>query len=185
MDEPRSLRWVAAGSLIRPGPIGRLARLALGALCLFALWEIVRYADVATARPFSTLDARWPLLVVPLCLFDAVVNIGFSRDWGHRPLLVSGVVLALAATGALLVAGRLDSPILGLPLNLLLGYFYAHLGLSFVVAALIASPGCEMRAIPAWLGRIRGRPSAEHRCPAAFIDRIDAWEQRRRSNPVP
>ncbi len=58
-------------------------------------------------------------------------------------------------------------------------YVYAHLGLSFVLAAALATPGCEMRGIPHLVGLLRGRSSGEHYCPG-FIDGLDRWERERR-----
>ena len=181
MKQSDPLELVDAGSLARPGPVGRMTRLALGALCLYALWEIVHSAGVTSTQPFSTLDNRLLVLLAPLCIFNYVVNIGFARSWGHRPLMISLVVLAVSALAAWLFSGELDSPVFGITLNLWLAYFYAHLGISFVLAALMATPGCEMRAMPELLGRMRGTPSEEHHCPAAFITRIDEWERRRTS----
>lgn len=178
MKQSDSLTLVDAGTLARPGPIGRLVRMALGVFCLYALWELVLHADTTTAAPFSTLDNRLLVMLVPLCVFNYVVNIGFSKSWGRWPLFASLAVLAVSAGSALLVSGTSDSPIFGLPLNLWLAYFYSHLGISFVVSALIATPGCEMRAIPELFGRMRGKPSEEHHCPVAFITRIDEWERR-------
>lgn len=177
MKQSDPLELLDSGTLVRPGPIGRLIRLALGVACLYALWEIVRFADVASAQQFSTLDSRITLLLPPLCLLNYVVNIGFSKSWGHRPLLTSAATLGALAGVGFMITGSLDNRILGIPLNLWLGYFYAHLGFSFVVSAIIATPGCEMRAIPELLGRVRGKPSEEHHCPAAFITRIDEWER--------
>lgn len=57
-------------------------------------------------------------------------------------------------------------------------YWSAHLGVSLVLAALIATPGCEMRAIPHLWTRLTGRRTKEHYCPG-FFDRLDRWERRR------
>lgn len=175
------LQFVNAGTLAAPGPVGRWLRAVLGALCLFALFSVVQHLPATTSHPVATLDARWPLLLAPLCVFNYVVNIGFGRDWGTRPLIVSVAALAVAAAAALLVTGAADSPILGVPLNLWLSYFYAHLGVSFLLAALLATPGCEMRAIAQLLGRLGGRSGAEHHCPVALLGAVDAWEARRRA----
>ncbi len=181
MKQSDALEFVDAGTLTRPGPIGRLFRLALGVLCLYAFAEIIRFVDSTTMQPFSTLDNRVLLLLAPICVFNYVVNIGFSKSWGQWPLYGSIAVLLIAAGGAFLFSGSFDSPVLGVPLNLWLAYFYGHLGLSFVLSALIATPGCEMRAIPELIGRVSGDGSDEHHCPAGFITQIDEWEQRRLS----
>lgn len=181
MKQSEPLELVEPGTLIRPGPIGRLVRLSLGALCLYAFVELFYYAEWTTTQPFSSLDNRILLFLAPLCIFNYVVNIGFSKSWGQRPLIASLAGLGLFGIAAFLTTGSFDSPILGIPLNLWLGYFYGHLGLSFVLSALIATPGCEMRAIPELFGRMSGKPSEEHHCPAAFITKIDEWEHSRTS----
>lgn len=179
MKQSDPLALVDAGTLARPGPVGRLVRMALGAFCLYVLWELWRAAGTTTASPFSTLDNRLLLILAPLYIINYVVNIGFSKSWGRRPLFASLAVLVVSACAAFLVSGTFDSPIFGLPLNLWLAYFYGHLGISFGISALIATPGCEMRAIPELYGRMRGKPSEEHHCPASFITRIDEWERQR------
>lgn len=75
--------------------------------------------------------------------------------------------------------GDFNSPVLGVPLFVWLAYFYGHLGISFVLATALATPGCEMRAIPQLVGRITGHAAPEHHCPVSFITKIDAWERRR------
>ena len=172
---------VSAGTLARPGPIGRLFRFVLGVLCLYVFGEVFYYWEWTTAEPFSTLDNRFLLLLAPLCVFNYVVNIGFTKSWGQRPILFSVIALVLIGCIALLISGSFDSPILGIPLNIWFTYFYGHLGLSFVLAAIIATPGFEMRAMPEFVGKATGHASAEHHCPAGFITQVDEWEQRRTS----
>jgi hypothetical protein len=175
------LQLTPAGTLARPGPIGRLVRLALGILCLLALWTLVVNAARIIQLPFSSLGELALLLVIAICSFNYVVNIGFSMNWGYRPLAVSlGLLIAAFAT-SYVFAGKVDSSIAGIPLWLWLAYFYAHLGSSFVLAAILATPGCEARAFPELLGRISGTPAREHPCPVALISRLDAWEQQLRS----
>lgn len=182
MKQSEPLELVEPGTLIRPGPIGRLVRLGMGALCLYAFVELFHDAEWTTTHPFSSLDNRILLFLAPLCIFNYVVNIGFSKSWGQRPLVASMLGLALFGVAAFLATGSFDSRILGIPLNVWLGYFYGHLGISFVLSALIATPGCEMRAIPELVGRMNGKPSEEHHCPAAFITKIDDWEHSRTSS---
>ena len=176
MKQSEPLQLVNAGSLTRPGSIGRLVRLALGILCLYAFGEVFYYFEWTSTQPFSSLDNRFLVLLAPLCVFNYVVNIGFTKNWGGRPLAISLVMLLLAAGGAFIATGSFDSPLFGIPLNLWLAYFYGHLGLSFVLSALIATPGCEMRSIPELIGKARGTASEEHHCPAGFITDIDEWE---------
>ena len=59
-------------------------------------------------------------------------------------------------------------------------YVYAHLGLSFLLSAILATPGCEMRAIPHLAGILTRAPAREHYCPG-FLDNVDRWERARHS----
>lgn len=179
MSQSDSLEFVAPGTLIRPGPVGRIVRMLLGAFCLFALAELLIYAQWTTAEPASSLPNRILVLLAPLLIFNYVINIGYSKNWGQKPLTVSIFILGVFAIAAYTATGNFNSPVLGLPLNLWLVYFYSHLGIAFVLSAILATPGCEMRSIPELIGMITGKPSQEHSCPVAFITKIDDWEQRK------
>lgn len=179
MKQSDPLELVSAGTLVRPGPIGRLFRFVLGVLCLYVFAEVFYYWEWTTPQPFSTLDNRFLVLLAPLCVFNYVVNIGFTKSWGQRPLIFSAVGLVAIGCIAFFVSGSFDSSILGVSLNIWIAYFYGHLDLSFVLAAILATPGCEMRSIPELIGKVSGHASAEHHCPAGFITQLDEWEQRR------
>jgi hypothetical protein len=181
MKQSDPLEFVAPGSLAPPGPVGRLLRLGLGVLCLFGLWNLAVHLDAIIAMPFTAIVHSDFAFLSMMCLgiFNYVVNIGFSKSWGRRPMLVSIAGFVILGSLALLIDGELNSPILGVPLFAWLAYFYSHLGISFVLACVLATPGCEMRALPELFGLITGRPAAEHNCPASFITRIDEWEHRR------
>ncbi|MCZ6856007.1 MAG: hypothetical protein O7G86_18985, partial [Gammaproteobacteria bacterium] len=85
MKQSDPLELVLAGSLVRPGPIGRLVRLAMGALCLWALWSLVERSAAIVTQPLSSLDELVVLIAIPIFIFNYVVNIGFSKSWGNRP----------------------------------------------------------------------------------------------------
>ena len=176
------LDLVDEGSLVRPGPIGRLLRLLLGLACLYGFWELIRVAPDFIARPLELLPNLSLMILLVLCVFNYVVNIGFSRDWGVYPTAVSLLVLGLVAGVGNLASGTASSTLLGVLIIVWMAYFYAHLGLSFVLAAMLATPGCEMRAIPELLGKIGNKQVKEHHCPATIISGIDRWESNRRLN---
>ena len=71
------------------------------------------------------------------------------------------------------------TPVLGRYVWLTVFYVFGHLGLSFLLSAVIATPGCEMRAIPHLWTLVTGRATREHYCPG-FLDRVDAWELQRK-----
>lgn len=175
-----SLELVDQGSLERPGPIGRLLRLTLGLLCLFGLFELIEVAAYFIERPIELLPNLILLILAPLCVFNYVVNIGFSKNWNSRPLMFVLALFLLTAAVGFLLTGDPESTALGLAISIWLGYFYGHLGISFVLAAVLATPGCEMRAIPELMGKLAKSEAKEHHCPSSIISGIDRWEHDRR-----
>jgi hypothetical protein len=176
MKQSDALELADPGSLMRPGPIGRLIRLVLGSACLYGLDYLLVHREAIIATPVSTLPNLVVLVVVAFWIVNYVVNIGFGKSWGRWPSYVSAIVMMTSATIGWVIKGTPDNSILGVCLWLWLVYFYSHLGFSFVLAALIATPGCETRSIPQLLGRLSGRKVQEHQCPASLITRIDLWE---------
>ena len=90
MKQSDPLALVDAGTLARPGPVGRVVRMALGAFCFYVLWEMWLNAGTTTASPVSTFGNRLLLILAALYIINYVVNIGFSKSWGRRPLFASG-----------------------------------------------------------------------------------------------
>lgn len=107
-----------------------------------------------------------------------VVNIGFTKNWRRAPQWAVLVLAAIALVIDLAVFGTWWAPPLGFLVWAWLVYFSAHLGISFVLSALVATPGCEMRAIPHLWTLTTGRSTKEHYCPGP-LDRIDRWEAHR------
>ncbi|MCH2355124.1 MAG: hypothetical protein MK319_00360 [Pseudomonadales bacterium] len=174
-----SLELVAPGSLSKPGPVGRLVRFLLGILCLYALWGLKNIASDFVENPIGLLPNLGLMILFALCIFNYFVNIGFSRDWYRYPLILSLIFLLAVATVGYLFTGDAGTEVLGVTVLLWLGYFYTHLGISFLLAAALATPGCEERAIPELVGKITHRESKEHLCPVSILSGIDQWEKRR------
>jgi hypothetical protein len=179
MKQSDPLPLVNEGSLERPGPMGRIVRLALGIACLYAIYQLLAYRQIIIKTPVSVLPNIALLVLAAILIINYVVNIGFGRSWRRWPSYVSAGTMLILADVSWLKFGTPDHALLGVPLWTWLIYFYAHLGLSFVLAAIIATPGCEMRSIPELLGYMRGRAARQHHCPASLINRVDAWEKRR------
>ncbi len=175
-----SLELVNQGRLTRPGPIGRLFRLTLGIACLYGLWELIAVAPFFIERPIELLPNLSFMIFVVLCIFNYVVNIGFSKDWSNYPLVVSILIMGAVAGIGFIINGNASSTFLGILIILWMTYFYAHLGISFVLAALLATPGCEMRSIPELFGKLTNRSIKEHHCPSSIISAIDKWENSRK-----
>ena len=172
LDEP--------GALPKPGPIGRIARIAFGLLCvwyvasLFALWGNL-IADDGHIR-----SVVWNGIIPGLFLISYIVNIGFSRAWGKRPAIVSAAAIAAMAGIGFVLHGRIETEILAQIIWVWEVYAFGHLSLAFLVSGLIGTPGCEMRAFHDLYSRVSGMPTKEHFCPIGPLHPIDQWEARRK-----
>jgi hypothetical protein len=124
----------------------------------------------------------WNGLIPSLFLISYVINIGYSRSWKKWPAMVSaGSFLAIGAT-SYMMDGNFESRLLA---GAILGwelYIFSHLGVAFVIAALIATPGCEMRAFHDLYSLVTGRAVQEHYCPVGPLRPIDQWEAERRGD---
>ena len=171
LDEP--------GSLPKPGPVGRVVRLLFGLLCLWYVSELMDAAGSLTASNGHILLSVWNGILPGLFLISYVINIGFSRSWGKMPAIVSASVLAVAALASYLSLGTVETNLFARVTWIWELYLFGHLGLSFVLAAVIGTPGCEMRALHDLYSRITGNPTKEHYCPVGPLHPIDQWEARR------
>jgi len=157
----------------------------MGVLLAWLVWRLVFHYNV-----FDVIEpGTWIGVIFALLLAPYVVNIGFGVTWGAWPRIAGIVVLAAGA----LIGYLNEGTIFGLPLwwstLVFTAYVYAHLSVSFLLSAVLATPGCEMRAIPHLLSIARGTSADEHYCPG-FIDNVDRWErdlkqpEEQRGNPA-
>ena len=169
------------GTLPRPGPVGRLVRLAYGAISAGYIWlALANRADLMSASRDGVV-----LLAIGIgygfYIFAWIVNIGYGRDWGDRPRTLLLLALVTAAATSWLGWGTLWGPPLNAIVLVWFVYLNFHLGISYLLSAALATPGCEMRAIHHVYGKVRGQPVAEHCCPTGPLQPLDHWEARRRS----
>ena len=115
--------------------------------------------------------------MIGLVLTPYVVNIGFSQNWKQWPRFAVVGIAAILAIADVLIYGSWWALPFGVFSLIWFLYWSSHLGFSFVLSAVIATPGCEMRAIPHFWTVMTGRKTREHYCPGPF-DRIDRWERR-------
>lgn len=167
------------GSLAKPGPLGRIVRLLFGLLCAWYVSELLAASATLIASDGHILPLLWNGIIPGLFLISYVINIGFSRSWGKRPAIASAVVLAVAALASYLSSGTVVTGLFARAVWVWELYLFAHLGLSFLLAAVIGTPGCEMRALHDLYSRITGNPTKEHYCPIGPLHPIDQWEARR------
>lgn len=174
--EDKVFRFDSPGTLLRPRLIGRVVRLVLGLYLVYSVYLVFAYIGPTRFSDVNVLI--W--LAVTIWLTPYVVNIGWGRHWGMWPRLALLGLWAAAVLLNLTLEGALLGPVSWPVIKWTSLYVMGHLGLSFVLAAVIATPGCEMRAIPHLVGLVSQRPSAEHYCPG-FLDRLDRWERVRSS----
>jgi hypothetical protein len=164
------------GSLPRPGPVGRLARLGFGAICLWYVYQLIQVTGVLINDSGRIQSVVWNGLLVGLFLISYVVNIGYSRAWKKWPALVSAGFLALMAGVGYLTEGTVETMFLARSLWVWEVYLFSHLGIAFMIAAVIGTPGCEMRALHDLYSKLTGVPTKEHYCPVGPLHPIDQWE---------
>jgi hypothetical protein len=130
---------------------------------------------IGTTAPAS--GTFWAAVAFAFYVTPYVVNIGFTRSWKRRPQFVVAGLAVAAVVADIALYGTWWAPPLGIFMLGWLLYFMGHLGGSFLISSLLATPGCEMRAIPHLWTVVTGRPTKEHYCPGP-LDKLDAWERR-------
>jgi hypothetical protein len=170
-----TFRFDEPGTIARPGPIGRIVRLGLGAACLWFVWQIATGSDTQDLYNPSL----WLMAALGLMLAPYVVNIGFGVQWGAWPRAFSIIAILAAAAFGFAGFGTVLSTPLWATIAIWIVYIYGHLGVSFVLSAILGTPGCEMRAVPQLLGIVFRSAAREYYCPG-FIGNIDDWERARK-----
>ena len=176
---PTRRDFLPPGTLPHPGPIGRIVRALLGLASLYFVVNAVIYNRVFFETVAPTQLGWYIAIAVGLWVVSPVVNIGLSRRWGYRPLVVVLALIGGAIALDVVFYGTLWAAPLGVVLLATIVPVHAYLGSSFILASILATPGCEMRAVPDAYGRVTGRAHIEHACPGPLHD-LDVWEQRRR-----
>ena len=133
------------GTLPKAGPIGRTIRLSNGiAILYFFVLVLQNYTGIVRLREgwdiptgiFFWLGAAWCFFLLP-----HMIDRGFTRTWGPWTQLVFIIIVLGAAAFDFWHYGSLWGPPLGLLVFLLMAYVFGHLGLSYIVAGIFATPG--------------------------------------------
>ena len=183
--------FVSRGTLVRPSLRGRIYRLLVGVLGLSATVLALRYPNLIIR--LNTLDLAQGgigmifalaslgfALVFHLYFLNFIVNIAFKPNTGKYPLLIVGGLAALALIADLLFFGTVWAAPLGIVVLIVLVYSTGHLGISNILAAILGTPGCEMRSISHLVGILTGRDVEEHFCPGSWT-RMDERDAQRRA----
>jgi hypothetical protein len=173
------LKFDETGTLPRPGLIGRLVRLAYGVLCLWYVDSLIQMYPNLLAADGRIGAAVWIGVFPGLFLISYVVNIGYSRAWKKWPAIVSAASFIGIASYGYLAEGAVETDALARAIWGWELYLFVHLGMAYVLAAIIRTPGCEMRAFHDLYSRVTGIPTNAHYCPVGPLHPIDQWEARR------
>lgn len=170
--------YVVSGILPKPGWLGRGFRLVVGIVFLLSAFSVGRnFHQWVFSEPYLDNFGLWALALVLFLSMSEVINLGLSVRWGQKAQLVV-LVLAVAAIAIdYLFYRRLWALPLGLLFCVWCLLIAIPLGIALVLAAIMGTPGCEMRTYAALLARLRGQSAAEHYCPGG-IDFIDRWQAR-------
>ena len=173
------LKLDESGTLVRPGPIGRLVRLTFGLICAWYVFVLIEVSGQLMSGDGHIRPVVWNGVIFGLFLISYIINIGFSRAWKKWPAFISGgIFLAIAGIGYL-TKGTIETELLARAVWIWEVYLFSHLGGAFIIASLIGTPGCEMRAFHDLFSRVTGIPTKEHYCPVGPLHPIDQWEARR------
>jgi hypothetical protein len=172
------LKLEDVGTLTPPGLIGRLVRLIFGSLSLYYVYGLWSVWDQKLTVDGHIEPLIWNGVFASLLLVSYVINIGYSRDWKKRPALFSLLYLLIVAFIGWQSSGSWENIILATAIAVWEFYIFTHLGLCFVIAAIIATPGCEMRAFHHLYGVVTGTNTKEHHCPIGPLSAIDRWERK-------
>ncbi len=159
-----------AEPLPRPGLIGIAIRLTIGAVVAY-----MGYSAIVGAKEFwDGYSDPWGSLahVVPLALFSSwVVNELLQKSWGWRPTLALLVGAGVAVTAGA-AAGDPFGPAYGTYVWLWTLTFSLLLAPAHLLAAILRTPGCEMRSYAHLWTLLRGGDPGAAACPG-WIDRLD------------
>jgi hypothetical protein len=163
----------------RPGPIGLLIRMVLGAVAVYALVELVTKWDIFRDQNLIESDF-WFVTVFTVCLLADVFNIGLRRRWGVWPIVVFLAGAAAIGSASYLAAGEIWTTALAAWVYAGDLVVFAALSVSFPVAIVMRTPGCELNALPKLVARLRGTADEETRRCLLGVDLFDKPPMRRR-----
>lgn len=178
MNDDTATNFQTLGKLNPPGPIGKISRLVLGYVCLYYVWQLVSLCGfgVNADKLFSNTSI-WVPIIFALYLAPYVINIG----WRINTKRLIQFVIIFVSAGLIAFSYFKNQNTNSYALNLFtiiwVVYIFTHLGVSFLVSALISTPGCEMRSLPHLWSIITGHKTYEHVCPGP-LHKIDLWEQK-------
>lgn len=159
------------------GLLSRAGKLMMGLLQIYLVFQLLVGYKVIFRESMPTGITLIIAVVLAFALLSWTINLGFQRRWGARPFYV-----ALGAVGVAMALGYfMGGGFWGLPLaSVLYGitvYVHGHMGPCHVLAAVMGTPGCEMRSPDHLRAMLQGKKAELHICPG-FWTPLDEWEAR-------
>lgn len=166
---------IAQSELPKPRLLGRLVRFLLGLGLASMLW-------LTSPSELSDPDGLfWLLALYAFLSLPDVSDVLFGRRWQRKSQVLFLILAALAAILDLLLYQQIWAPFLAwLVYGVIVGVLGA-LTLSYLLSALLRTPGCEWRAIPHLLALVLGREVEVHPC-SIYLHKLDQWEADRSAN---
>jgi hypothetical protein len=163
--------------LARPGPIRLAIRVVLGAASVQGLVSLLTNWHLFRAR--NPIQAGfWLVTLVTVWLLPEVFGIALRRRWGAWPLVVFLAGAAATGLGGYLAWGELWNTALAAWVYVADLLVFTALAVSFPLAVITRTPGCELNAIPRLLANRQGEVDVQRAC-SVGLHRLDRWEATR------
>ncbi len=160
------------------GVIGRLYRLITAGLQAAAFYYIIINWSFFTSSNFPGSYLYVGLQIYFLIGINILINDSFGRSHsvGRRRPQAALLLLWAAVVGySWATTGVYNGPAVT-TFGAVLGLYYTlHLGIGFILATLLGTPGGPMRSIPQLWGILTGNKSKAIYC-TGFFDNVDKWE---------
>ncbi len=159
---------------VPPGLLGRAIRAGLGLATLSLLFLLVTAwrRELWAGEP-PLLDLRfWVLVGLALWGTSYVFNIALGLSWGQKTRAVVLAGAGLAAGVGVVAGGGFPNAVFGVYLWVWFVALTGLLGAAHLLAAVLGTPGCEMRSYVHAITLLRGGDVGTVVCPGG-IDRFD------------
>jgi hypothetical protein len=158
--------------VVRPGPVGLLIRVVLGAASVYTLTELITKWDIF--RDLNLIESDFCFITLfTLCLLPDVFNIGLRRRWGAWPIVVFVTVAIAIGSVGYFAAGEIWTTALAAWVYAGDLLVFGALVVSFPVAIATRTPGCEFNALPRLVARLRGTADEDTRRCLLRVDLLD------------
>lgn len=132
---------MSTNGLARPGLLGRGIRMVLGVVILILGIQTLLMPTAWISATMPRSIGMWFGAAICFYALRGVPDKGFRRAWGYWPQLITASLVILAVVYNLTRTGTWWGHPLGVLIFVIIIYVTTHLGLSFVLASILAHPG--------------------------------------------